>query len=433
MTGHLTLSLMLILAIIRLVCLIKSEKSLQHDKLLDYNKNIIPRLDEDLHVTVNVSMFPLNIIRFNEREELLYFSGFLRVCWNDYYLAWDPALYGNLTSTIYRQEQIWLPDLVLGFSKEDMKQIGFDNQNLLVDSFGNVFWEPGICAEVICAVDTTYFPFDRQTCDIVITTWVHSPNVVHFASAGLSLNSSLYIENGQWELLSYSSEVREHDFFSSLYFKIILKRRSGYYVTSLIVPVITISTLSCFVFLIPKDSGEKISYGVTTFLSYMVLLTLTTDNLPKTSKQRPLFVIYLGCMLALAFFSVLCSVISCIKPLKASGNNNSDTDDLDDNTAYESCQIDGIEINVNSGVEVTSRRRPNKYMHDDNVEELSCTSRVKTKKARWKGLPIVFGIMNKWQTRILSVHLDHVMFVLVTGTTVIITSVTLYVLINNSS
>jgi hypothetical protein len=37
------------------------------------------------------------------------------------------------------------------------------------------------------------------------------------------------------------------------------------------------------VFIVPVDSGEKVSYVLTVFLSLAVLLTIVTDSLPPTS------------------------------------------------------------------------------------------------------------------------------------------------------
>ena len=97
-----------------------------------------------------------------------------------------------------------------------------------------------------------------------------------------------------------------------VYFRLHLTRRHGYYVTSLIMPTLFVSVLNCFVLILPNSSGKKVSFSITVFLSYMVLLTFTTDYLPRTSEFEPYIVNYIGIMLGLSFASVVCSVISLL-------------------------------------------------------------------------------------------------------------------------
>jgi hypothetical protein len=70
---------------------------------------------------------------------------------------------------------------------------------------------------------------------------------------------------------------------SRVVFTIILERNSGYYMTNVIVPVILLGTFNVFTFVLPADSGEKIGYTMTVFLSFAVFLTVVSSELPQTS------------------------------------------------------------------------------------------------------------------------------------------------------
>ena len=48
-------------------------------------------------------------------------------------------------------------------------------------------------------------------------------------------------------------------------------------------PVLVTSLLVALTFIVPLDSGEKLSYILTVFLALVVLLTLVADSLPPTS------------------------------------------------------------------------------------------------------------------------------------------------------
>ena len=55
-----------------------------------------------------------------------------------------------------------------------------------------------------------------------------------------------------------------------------------------VLPCILITCVSTTVFLLPPESGEKISMGITVLLSLCVLLTQVAEKLPATSKTVPL-------------------------------------------------------------------------------------------------------------------------------------------------
>lgn len=74
-----------------------------------------------------------------------------------------------------------------------------------------------------------------------------------------------------------------------------MERRSSYFVLTIFMPVIMLLLLNSVVFLLPTDSGERVGYSITCLLALAVFLTLTADNLPRTSD--PLSV--LACFLML--------------------------------------------------------------------------------------------------------------------------------------
>ena len=64
-------------------------------------------------------------------------------------------------------------------------------------------------------------------------------------------------------------------------------RLRPFYIINLIVPSVLFSLLMLLTFLLPTESGERFGYSLTILLSYTVLLTISTDMMPTTSKQIP--------------------------------------------------------------------------------------------------------------------------------------------------
>lgn len=74
-----------------------------------------------------------------------------------------------------------------------------------------------------------------------------------------------------------------------------LRRRTLFYMMNFILPCVLIAVLTLLVFLLPPESGERMSFGVTVLLSFTILLLMLMDKLPATSKVIPLIAVYYAC------------------------------------------------------------------------------------------------------------------------------------------
>ena len=66
------------------------------------------------------------------------------------------------------------------------------------------------------------------------------------------------------------------------------ERLRPFYVINLIIPSVALSFCMVLVFLLPTESGERLGYSLTIFLSFTVVLTITSDLMPTTSKEIPI-------------------------------------------------------------------------------------------------------------------------------------------------
>ena len=67
-----------------------------------------------------------------------------------------------------------------------------------------------------------------------------------------------------------------------------LARKPLFFTMNIIVPSIMLALLVLLVFLLPPDSGEKISMGVTLLLSLSVFILIISENVPTTSVSVPI-------------------------------------------------------------------------------------------------------------------------------------------------
>ena len=71
-----------------------------------------------------------------------------------------------------------------------------------------------------------------------------------------------------------STEIAETGHYSVVTYSIKIRRRTLYYIMNFILPCVLIAVLTVLVFLLPPESGERVSYGITVILSFTILLLM---------------------------------------------------------------------------------------------------------------------------------------------------------------
>ena len=89
-----------------------------------------------------------------------------------------------------------------------------------------------------------------------------------------------------------------------------IKRRSLFYSVFLILPTLTLYSLSILTYLLPVQSGEKVSVAVTLLLAQTVNFGTLTAILPENSKNFPM---------AARFVSVVVLHMAAVCPLAIIG------------------------------------------------------------------------------------------------------------------
>lgn len=164
-----------------------------------------------------------------------------------------------------------------------------------------------------CAVNIKYFPFDTQQCDIKFTVWSYSNMEVEINRGKKGVLTDEYVPNAAWDLVSStSSEVNSNA--PAVIFTLHLKRKPTFFLINIISPVILLSVLNIFTFMLPVESGEKAGFSVTVFLALAVFLTIISDQLPNNSDTVSLMAVYLSLMTGLSTFIV----VACLAQIRLS-------------------------------------------------------------------------------------------------------------------
>lgn len=147
-----------------------------------------------------------------------------------------------------------------------------------------------------CNVDVRWFPFDIQKCELKFGSWTYDGWLLDLQMTDADI--SAYMPNGEWDLIggwggdnwhfihaeiikSQCSQInlsvcvpagvpgtRNEVYYecckepyTDVTFVITIRRRTLYYALNLLIPCVLLSSMTLLIFVLPADSGEKISLG----------------------------------------------------------------------------------------------------------------------------------------------------------------------------
>lgn len=194
----------------------------------------------------------------------------------------------NLRNCGNHQGNVKVNKIILLARVADVKILSDSNTPMRIRNNGVIEWSPMGLYVVSCESDITYYPVDSQTCYIKISSWGYTSGEIDLQSKSSTILLGFYSPNGEWDLLSTSSEASaaktRGDFsFSSLTFTVRVQRRLLFHTLNTMFPVALMAFLIPMVFKLHPDAGEKIGFALTVLLAYAVYLTMISDSIPSTS------------------------------------------------------------------------------------------------------------------------------------------------------
>ncbi|XP_048770443.2 neuronal acetylcholine receptor subunit alpha-6-like [Ostrea edulis] len=261
--------------------------------LLDnYSSKIRPIWEQGQSLNMEVSLWISAINDVSDVDQKMITTGYLYVKWKDEMITWDSTTTGIYWMQ-FNQKDLWMPDLVLKNGFTAFKPLGGDFYFVFVDFDGTVSWYPYAVFESKCDIDVTYYPFDRQTCNIVFKTWSYSRSEINLTVSEEMVGFYEFVPNSVWEVTSTDATYDMSYSEADITFIINLRRKPFYYIINLFLPITFLGILSPVVFIIPADAGEKMGYAVTIFLTFVVFLTIVNGQLPVNSESVSNMSIYL--------------------------------------------------------------------------------------------------------------------------------------------
>ena len=214
--------------------------NLQGALLSSYNRKTRPSTDGNT-TEVQIKFNPFNLNFLDEKSESLNMKAMFDLIWFDIRLQWNASDYGAIDHLDLPQTDLWLPPVQVFNSLSASGQFGFDEQSVRVYSTGQAYWIVINIIETKCVIDISYYPFDTQTCDVM----VHFPgkeveDVRIIVNEEDPMDSQRMSLNPTWEFVGGSAQ---QDFsghkgnYQMVEFMMTFQRRTSFYVLNIILPV----------------------------------------------------------------------------------------------------------------------------------------------------------------------------------------------------
>ncbi|KAK7114591.1 neuronal acetylcholine receptor subunit alpha-7-like [Littorina saxatilis] len=284
----------------------KNESNLIRKVLLKYYDTAVrPVLEPTEPLPVNVSIGIKAFIEVDTKKQTMTSFGWLKVEWFDAFLTWNKSEYG-IGNVFLPSKDIWHPELVIFNTVKKMDELEGQMIKVKVRHDGKVKWFAGGLFQTFCSIDISRYPVDTQSCSIEVVSWSLNTLFIDLRISQDPFDITLMENHPEWMLVGTGSEnVIRGNNFVALRFTFTLKRKVLFYVINIILPIVLLSLMNCLVFLLPVESGEKMTVSVTVFLSFAVFMTLINESLPKNSDTLCLFNAYV----AVQMFLSVCSIV----------------------------------------------------------------------------------------------------------------------------
>ncbi|CAG0897629.1 unnamed protein product [Darwinula stevensoni] len=281
----------------------KGEARLKQALFEEYPK-IRPVADSRDPLVVSFSLGLFRVLQLDVRGQTLGTLVEVVERWNDTYLRWNPEDHSGINRIAIPYDAAWIPDIILYNSASEEYSEGLLSTSLVLDHTGEVMLEIAANFRSSCNVEAKSFPFDRQTCTMLFMSWTQESDKIQMKLVGdFDRELQSYMESSEFQLESYTAVQKPHvdpccvHPFSAVEYSITISRKATFFlVINYILPVVVIDVIALLSFLVPCESGEKVTLGITTMLTMIIFLTSSHDLLPPTEHIPVIGKFYCACI-----------------------------------------------------------------------------------------------------------------------------------------
>ena len=268
-------------------------KTLRANLLSSYDRHVRPVTNQTDAINVSIGLKMLALQEFDEVNEKFSFVGAFMVRWIDDDIVWDSTNYSGINELVMGYKEVWVPEIILTNPSEKIDSFGNDWQVIRYTADGHAIWVPRTLIKATCSINAYFFPFDIQKCNVEVYTMGYSHQETRLSVDEDFVDTDDMTEHGSWTVLKTQANTSNEKFSSKGDFIIWFERKPQYVIVNIILPILFLCLLNVLVFILPAESGERVSYSITVLLSIAVFMTIVSDTLPKTSEPLPIISYFL--------------------------------------------------------------------------------------------------------------------------------------------
>ena len=236
---------------------------------------------------IEIQLDLYNLIDFDVSKGILQLSVVLHYEWDDVSLRWDEFTWEQYYVRI-PINKIWFPSIYIQNTAKGLDGLSAAKSAMITYS-GLVSYETPEVLHILCSPDVSKYPLDEHICAIKIAPLLANPGFTIGPHIVALMMEHLW-ENPSWDINEENVTTRDNKFID-IYIR--LKRCPFFLFLNLISPVLVLGILNLFVFLLPQDSGERLSFSITMLLSFIVFISFTSEELPDSNTSICVFNVYL--------------------------------------------------------------------------------------------------------------------------------------------
>ena len=262
-----------------------------------YRKDVRP--SDTVGVSVKVGL--KQIVGLDEKNQIMTTSCYFSQYWTDPRLVWTPNATSDIRVILVPAKNLWMPDTVIlnTADTDGYLKLNSDFSYAAIEYTGNI--EMVVAATAMktrCALNMKNYPFDVQTCTIVLASWVNSETRVSFDIPNDNIDLTDFTVNSIWKLASTNLLDKvggdrvdfEDSSNSEISFVLHLERKPLYYMMNSVFPCLILNMVTLLTFFMPF--GNQVGLCMTGFMTFSVYSLRISTDMPVQSDFLPKITVY---------------------------------------------------------------------------------------------------------------------------------------------
>lgn len=267
-----------------------------------YDKDARGTQTTDMQTIVEVTFILSHIHDSKNKEITVSFSSLLILEWKDERLAWIPGQYKNVSKVVISKNRLWLPPIHFinnGIVKVSSRKSADDVNKVEVTYNGIVTWVVYNTLEMICETEYFWYPFDKQSCDIVIGGNLYDVHALNLSISPRGFLLAKNLSSPSWKIISKtfskraSLNLNEELVQNQITYSLLMKRECTLFIIFYIIPSFIASFCITFTYFLSPGCIERVISCFISIAAYSLFTVLIALKIPALGDTIPILGIYL--------------------------------------------------------------------------------------------------------------------------------------------